>query len=205
MNALLKPLSIFAAVIAVAMAPPAQAQKTRNSKPTDEAASIEELRSYCKTSAAPCRENLRIVLQRKNGRKYDKSFELMPPAVQPGFLTIHPGETVKAVPEFENGKFAGWRLPKPDEPAGTQILTINLEQSDKNESMMAIVRTNTGPALKLNMGLIRLDGHRKPESTSSCGLRAGGFSSYEMWPYPIFTLIVTDAKRLADDEAVTCQ
>jgi hypothetical protein len=130
------------------------------------------------------------VLRREKGATYDRTFELLPPAVQTGILSVHPGETVRAVPLFEKGEFAGWREPKPDEPADTQILTIALSQSDKGAGMSAQVSTNSGPALKLRMGLIRLDGNDEPESTSSCPLMAGGFSSFEMWPYPIFVLLV---------------
>jgi hypothetical protein len=169
----------------------------------DDASGTDELRKYCET--ANCRRNLRVVLRREQGATYDRTFELLPPAVQTGMVSVHPGENVRAVPLFENGEFAGWREPKPDEPADTQILTIALSQSDKGAGMSAQVSTNGGPALKLRMGLIRLDGNDEPESTSSCPLMAGGFSSFEMWPYPIFVLLVADAKRPAADAPMVCE
>jgi hypothetical protein len=169
----------------------------------DDASVTDELRKYCET--ANCRRNLRVVLRREKGATYDRTFELLPPAVQRGMVSVHPGETVRAVPLFENGEFAGWREPKPDEPADTQILTIALSQSDKGAGMSAQVSTNGGPALKLRMGLIRLDGNDEPESASSCPLMAGGFSSFEMWPYPIFVLLVADAKRPAADAPMVCE
>ena len=57
------------------------------------------------------------------------------------------------------------------------------------------------------MGLVRLDGSDRPEATSSCGLRSGGFSSFEAWPYPnpIFVLLVADAKHLPDDALTSCE
>ena len=170
---------------------------------SEQASGPDTLREHCKT--APCRRDIRIRLRREKGDVYDETFELLPPAVQPGLLSIHPGETVSAVPIFENGEFTGWRLPGPDEPAGTQILTIKLSQSDDRPNMMARVSTNTGPALKLRMGLIRLDGNEEPESTSSCPLAEGGFSSFEMWPYPIFVLLVADAKRPATSDGMKCE
>lgn len=186
-------------ILLAAAAIPAAANE--NAKNADE----ENLETYCETSAEPCRKNLRIVLRRKEGEAYDETFALLPPAVQPGMLSIHPGETVRAVPEFENGEFAGWRTPKADEPVETQILTISLEQSDKSEGMMASVGTNTGPALKLRMGLVRIDGDDKAESTSSCPLAEGGGHTFEMWPYPMFVLLVAEATRPAKDDGMACK
>ncbi len=186
-------------ILLAAVAIPSTA--SANEKNADE----ENLETYCETSVELCRKNLRIVLRRKEGEAYDETFALLPPAVQPGMLSVHPGETVRAVPQFENGEFAGWRTPKADEPADTQILTISLEQNDKSEGMMASVGTNTGPALKLRMGLVRIDGDDAPESTSSCPLAEGGGHTFEMWPYPVFVLLVADATRPADDEAMVCK
>jgi hypothetical protein len=160
-----------------------------------------ELREFCKTAPSPCRENLRVMLRRDKGEPYDMTFDLLPPPVQAGMVTVHPGETVRAVPLFENGEFSGWRAAKPDEPADVQILTIALEQMEGDTGMQARVTTNTGPALKLRMGLMRLDSD-EPESTSSCPLNAGGSSTFEMWPYPVFMLLVADAKRVGDDDMV---
>jgi hypothetical protein len=160
-----------------------------------------ELREFCKTAPSPCRENLRVMLRRDEGEPYDMTFDLLPPAVQAGMLTVHPGETVRAVPLFEDGEFSGWRAAKPDEPADTQILTIEFEQMEGRTGMQAQVSTNTGPALKLRMGLMRLDSE-EPESTSSCPLVANGGTVFEMWPYPMFMLLVADAKRVSDDDMV---
>ena len=169
----------------------------------ERAAEPHELQTFCETAA--CRHDLRVRLRRDKGEPYDQTFELLPPAVQDSMVTIHPGEKISAVPLFEGDRFTGWRAVRPDEAAGTQILTIDLSQSKDDTSMKARVSTNTGPALKLRMGLIRLDGNDRPESTSSCPLLAGGFSSFEMWPYPIFVLIVAAAKRLADTDTMTCE
>jgi hypothetical protein len=207
--------ALAAALLAIGAcfaAAPAAAQTATGAEPASppaadasrsDASGNGELRRYCET--ANCRRNLRVVLRRDKGKTYDQTFELLPPAVQTGMISVHPGETVRAVPLFENGTFAGWREAKPDEPADTQILTIALSQSDKSAGMSAQVSTNTGPALKLRMGLIRLDGNDEPESTSSCPLMAGGFSSFEMWPYPIFVLLVADAKRPAADSPMVCE
>lgn len=200
MNALRRtlPLLLLGVLLAAATRPAAASEHAKN-------ADEENLETYCETSVEPCRKNVRIVLRRKEGEAYDETFALLPPAVQPGMLSIHPGETVRAVPEFENGEFAGWRTPKADEPADTQILTISLEQSENNPGMMASVGTNTGPALKLRMGLVRIDGDDSAESTSSCPLEEGGGHTFEMWPYPVFVLLVADATRPAKDDGAVCK
>lgn len=190
--------ALLGVLLAAATIPAAASEHEKN-------ADEENLDAYCETSVEPCRKNLRIVLRRKEGEAYDETFALLPPAVQPGMLSIHPGETVRAVPYFENGAFAGWRTPKTDEPADTQILTISLEQNDKGEGMIASVGTNTGPALKLRMGLVRIDGDDAAESTSSCPLAEGGGHTFEMWPYPVFVLLVADATRPAKDDGMVCK
>jgi hypothetical protein len=203
------PAAFFALVACTApstnaMTPAARpAAEPAKTQIVDRPAEPEELQTFCETAA--CRRDLRVRLRRDKGEPYDQTFELLPPAVQDSMVTIHPGEKISAVPLFEGGRFTGWRAARPDEAAGTQILTIDLSQSKDDTSMMAHVSTNTGPALKLRMGLVRLDGNERPESTSSCPLHAGGFSSFEMWPYPIFVLIVADAKRLADSDTMTCE
>lgn len=192
------PHLLLGVLLAAAMRPAAAGEPAKN-------ADEENLDTYCETSVEPCRKHLRIVLRRKEGEAYDETFALLPPAVQPGMLSIHPGETVRAVAEFENGEFAGWRTPKADEPADTQILTISLEQIENDAGMRANVGTNTGPALKLRMGLVRIDGDDSAESTSSCPLAEGGGHTFEMWPYPIFVLLVADATRPAKDDGMVCK
>lgn len=192
----------FVALVACA-SPLTNAAAPAKTEIVERPAEPQELQKFCETAA--CRHDLRVRLRRDKGEAYDKTFELLPPAVQDSMVTIHPGETISAVPLFEGDRFTGWRAVRADEAAGTQILTIDLSQSKDDTSMMAHVSTNTGPALKLRMGLIRLGGNDRPESTSSCPLMAGGFSSMEMWPYPIFLLIVADAKRLSDTDTMTCE
>lgn len=192
------------ALLVLAAAKPASAAEPASAA-DDATAQLARMREMCSTSSAPCRENLRIVLRRDGGDTYDETHALLPPQVQQGMLSVHPGETVRAVPMFENGTFAGWRAPVDNEPADTQILSIELRQIDDSAGMSAVVSTNTGPALKLRMGLIRLDGNEQPESTSSCPLRAGGWTNFEMWPYPIFVLLVADATRPTQEDAGVCR
>jgi hypothetical protein len=179
------------------------AAETTRAPTTERPTGFQELQKLCESSS--CRHDLHIRLRRDKGKPYDETFELLPPAVQTSMITIHPGEKISAVPVFQGDTFTGWRTPRADEAADTQIVTIDLAQDEKRTSMSARVSTNSGPALKLRMGLIRLDGDDRPESTSSCPLQAGGFSSFEMWPYPIFVLMVADAKRLADDVSMVCE
>lgn len=170
-----------------------------------EAASLDALQTYCRTAPSPCREHLRITLRREGDAPYDQTFDLLPPAVQGGIITVHPGETVRAVPLFdENDAFTGWRAAQDDEPADTQVLTIDLSQREGKIHMMAHVSTNTGPALKLRMGLMRLDSE-EPESTSSCPLSEGGFSNFEMWPFPIFVLMVAEAVHPSGADVSVCK
>lgn len=170
----------------------------------DDDQALKALQDYCKTSASPCREHLRIQLRRDKGESYDRTFDLLPPPVQPNMISVHPGETVRAVPIFENDTFTGWRAPRADDPADTQTLTIQLEQAPGRADMLAHVGNNTASTLKLRMGLVRIDGDNAPESTSSCPLRPG-MTNFESWPYPIFVLIVAEAKRIPEAEAGLCQ
>lgn len=186
----------------------ASAQATIAAEPSSAAddadPQLARMREICRASSVPCREQLRIVLRRDKGETYDETHALLPPPVQPGMVSVYPGETVRAVPTFEGDRFSGWRAVRDDEPADTQILSIELKQTDDRAGMSAVVATNTGPALKLRMGLIRLDAE-DPESTSSCPLQAGGGTNHEMWPYPIFVLLVADATRPTPEQAGVCR
>ena len=196
---------LFIALIAAGSGagPQASAADTTATGAVERPAAPQELQKFCETAA--CRHDLRVRLRLDKGKLFDETFKLLPPAVQDGMITIHAGEKVSAVPVFEGDRFTGWRAVRPDEATQTQIVSVDLSQSDESTAMMAHVSTNTGPAIKLQMGLIRIDGNDRPEATSSCPLRAGGFSAYEMWPYPIFVLIVAGAKRLSDTDTMTCE
>jgi hypothetical protein len=108
------------------------------------------------------------------------------------------------VAQFRDGKFDGWRAPRADEPAGTHRISVELKQNAHDAGFMATIE-NYGPSrLKVEMGLMRIDGPDEPEYTSSCPLEPGR-SLFESWPYPLFQLLLASPRILAEDEQVPCE
>src|SRR5579871_6156010 len=77
-----------------------------------------EFEAFCASPNANCQHDIDIDLVDSDGSKFHKHFDLMPPSVQPGFVTIYPGQTIKAAASFQDGKFSGWieaSTAKPDD------------------------------------------------------------------------------------------
>jgi hypothetical protein len=205
-----QPYRWIAAMLAAAvfLSGPAKAQQghTHEEPPApsrDSIASAEELAKYCET--APCKRNVTVRLLRKDGTVYEQHSDLLPPAIQGGLAVIHPGETLRMSPVFDGDEFTGWRPAPDDAPVDLQVVTVHLQQNEGEVGMMATISTNTGPGLKLTVGMFLLDGPEHPVKTSTCPLMPGPFSVYETWPHPIYSLLIGKARRLRKDEQVACE
>jgi len=185
-------------LLALATAPAAPAKPA----PPPGTAVPPELVDYCK--ARKCRHDVDVTLRDASGKPMHMHRELMPPAVEPDMVNVLPGEKVEFVAEFKDGKFSGWRLPTPKDGAGAYRISIELKQNEKDAGMTATVRNNGPKNLKFSMGLVRVEPGAKPEGTSSCPVIAKG-SGYEMWPFPVGSLLLRDARILETTDKVSCE
>lgn len=167
-------LLLSGAVAAHAAAPPA--------------AAVSDLETFCRT--AHCRHDVSVRLRKPDGSVFEKHSALMPPAVQRGLIGVLPGETVRFVPILVDGKFHGWREPATLDAPDTPVFSIRLEQADGKPDMVATLTNSGARTAKLRMGLVTLNSDQ-PHPTSSCPVLAG-IGSMEMWPEPVFMLLVSE-------------
>jgi hypothetical protein len=68
--------------------------------------------------------------------------------------------------------------------------------------MMLSLHNPFNRPLKFNMGIMPM-GSDDLYKTSSCPIIAGG-GSYEMWPYPIFQVVLGDGRLMNPDDSTAC-
>lgn len=146
-----------------------------------------------------CVYDARIVLKKKDGSIFDKSFHTLP-VVQPEGVAVYAGQTVLFEAEAQGDGLANFRLVTSNtNPEKT--LSATLEQSDKG-SMMLTLKNPFKRSIKVSMGIMPLDSD-KLLKTSSCPVVASG-GSFEMWPYPLFQVWLGNMRFLKEGEGMTC-
>lgn len=160
---------------------------------------FDDLQPYCES--APCRQNAVVRLRLPDGRIQEETSILHRPAITRRSVSILLGEEVRAVPEFDDETFTGWRAPERREPSRNAILTFKLEQTADGSISATISNTGDEP-LKLRMD-IRPIGASRGEYTPSCPVVAEG-TIYAYWEQPVAELIVHDVAISNQDLAQTC-
>lgn len=151
-------------------------------------------------AVAKCQRNIRIVIKQKDGATYDKTFAVIPAAVQRFGVVILTGQTIYIEADIDGDKLTNYRAV--DQIVNPKItITAKLEQM-KDGGMMLSLHNPFDKALKFNMGIMPLDAEELYK-TSSCPVAAGG-NSYEMWPYPIFQLVLANGRLLEPSETIAC-
>lgn len=163
----------------------AHAQQSASTDEVTDQATKDEM---CKHTI--CQHNLRVTLKRKDGSTFDKTYDVLPGAVQPFGLLIVTGQTLYIEADATNDGLANLRVVEAvTHPEKT--LTATLKQTADGNMQLKL----TNPfkrALKFNMGMMPLDRPRLLK-TSSCPVIAGGFS-FESWGEPIFQVALTKAR-----------
>lgn len=147
-----------------------------------------------------CQRALRVVLKQKDGKTYDRTFAIFPGIVQDMGITVVGGQTVNVEAEVEGDRLV--RLQAVDVVAHpTKTITAKLEQ-DASGGMLLTLSNPFARPLKFDIGMMPLDADSLYR-TSSCPVIPGGHS-FEMWPYPIFQLLLADARLLEKDAPMAC-
>jgi len=158
----------------------------------------EELEKACLKMA--CRRDVHVELQRDDGSVFKKTYALLPPAVQPFGVSVIAGQTVHIEAEVEGDRLT--KLTAVDKIAApAKTITASLEQVD-GKGMMLVVTNPFSKTLKFNMGMMSL-GSERLLKTSSCPIVPGG-KIYEMWPSPIFQIVLANARLLEPDANPGC-
>jgi hypothetical protein len=149
---------------------------------------------------AACRRDVQVEIRRDDGSVFKKTFALLPPAVQPFGVSVLAGQTIHIEAEVDGNRLTQLTaVDKVTAPAKT--MTASLEQVD-GKGMMLVVTNPFAKTLKFNMGMMGLGSDRLLK-TSSCPIVPGG-KIYEMWPYPLFQIVLSNARLLEPDANPGC-
>lgn len=158
---------------------------------------------YCKT--AMCRKNLTVYLNQAYGKYFEKTFKLLPPAVQDSAINIYAGEIIYIEADVNGDHPVNFKqVLNNSNPENTII--FHLEQAryiDDGLGMMLTVNNPFSRPLHYKLEMMPLDKERLYK-TSSCPVIAGGMV-YEHWPHPIFQIVVTGLYFLKEDEELICK
>lgn len=167
---------------------------------TEAPRTLPELESYCER--APCRKDMAVRVRLTDGRIQEESAPLYRPAVTRNSVSVLLGEEIRAVPEFDDETFLGWREAEQRESRRNIVLTFKVTQMDSDASISAAISNNGEDPVKLRL-YVRTAGAPEGEYTSSCPVVAGG-TVYEYWSRPIVEVIVREASLLTEDSALMC-
>lgn len=161
------------------------------------------LEEFCKSN--PCRNNLNINLKQKDGSIYARTLKLLPPAIQSSFISIYAGETIYI--EAKEGKEAPIDLvqvKKNQNPERTIVFKLEQQKEvSDGKSMLLTVKNPFSKAIRYNMGIMPLD-QEKLLKTSSCPVKAK-LSMFEIWPFPIFQVVVANMHFQKEEDDSSCK
>jgi hypothetical protein len=165
----------------------------------DDGSEVVDKGDMCKHTL--CQHDLRVTLKTKDGGTYDHTFDVFPGTVQPFGLAIVAGQTVNLEADVTGDTVSNFRVVDAvTHPAKT--LTVHLEQSPKGDMVLSLDNP-FGRPLKFDMAIMPLD-NPKLLPTSSCPVKAG-LKSFEMWPDPLFQVVLTKPRFVdTTEKAMSC-
>jgi hypothetical protein len=186
LSALFVLLSYFVSSLSAAQYETAPPQETENA--------VKEL---CKRVG--CAFDIQVVLKQKDGSVFDKSYHVVP-VVQPGGVSVYAGQSILFEADMQGDHLGNFKLIKSIEHP-EKTISATLEQSSDN-SMKLSLRNPFKQHLKIAMSIMLPDRGDLLIKTSSCPVVAGG-GGYELWPYPVFLVSLSDM-RLLKELNTTC-
>jgi len=146
-----------------------------------------------------CVFNARIVLKKKDGTIFDKTYSSLP-TVQPEGVSVYAGQTIQFEADVENDHLTRF-VPVDAVQHPEKTLSATLKQVDDG-SMTLVVKNPFDRNIKIAMAMMPLD-HDSLLTTSSCPVIAHG-ANYELWPYPIFQIWLGNIRLLDASDKMVC-
>lgn len=189
------------AVASCASHPPSSSQKP--DEKADGSGSGADFDALCQT--VECRGPTTVVLVKEDGTRFEWSKLRVYPVVQnDNWVTIFPGETLLLEADVSGDRLVNLRSVKENKNP-ERTLVFDFKQGFTGKTDMLLTVKNPFPRTvkyRLGMQLLDKDGLLK---TSSCPVIAGG-SAFEMWPHPIFQLVVLEFNLLpGNPTTATCE
>ena len=174
-----------------------------DSSETPKESSIQGFIEYCET--AMCRKNLTVKLKQNDWQYYERTFELLPPAVQGEMINIYAGEKIFIEADFNADQPENFKQVLENKNPEKTIVFDLKQATDTGDGigMMLTVSNPFSRPLHYKMGMMPLD-KEDLYKTSSCPVIAGG-SIYEHWPHPIFQIVIARLYFLKDGDQLECR
>lgn len=159
------------------------------------------LEELCET--VTCRKDVTVSLQQADGSPFSKTYPLIPPAVQSRLISVLAGETVlieaTATTERPTEFVQVASITHPE-----RTLSFNLTQhiEDGKAFMMLTSKNPFSRDIRFHVGMMILS-HDSIVKTSSCPVAAGQ-EAFEIWPEPLFQIVIEDIHFLKDDDNRGC-
>lgn len=183
--------------------PPVGTPVTNSDARDDEGAISEEFRRFCEEHA--CRGRTEIDLLEEDGRTFHLELERAQPVVQGGMVSIYAGETIRLRAREQDGVVVDLAVAAESETPTIELRLEQLRSGENPSSMMLTVKHGFARTLKYRLGMMLLSDERV-RGTSSCPVPVA-VPSFELWPHPIFQLVLTDLRLVEDGDAAarTCE
>ncbi|MFZ6875040.1 hypothetical protein ACO0LF_23500 [Undibacterium sp. Di27W] len=130
-----------------------------------------------------------------------KAGNAVPLLMNNSLISVFPGETVFIEASIIDGAIKLEQAVSTNEhPERTLVFTFT--QMEKQKDMLLEVSNPFPEDIKFKMGYMQTDSN-KIFATSSCPVR-GKLKIFEHWPYPIYQLLITQAKVLSQSDKRVC-
>ncbi|MFZ6743954.1 hypothetical protein ACO0LC_12050 [Undibacterium sp. JH2W] len=141
-------------------------------------------------------------LQLNNQDVFEADFETpLPVLANKKLISVFPGETVFVEASIINGAIS-LKQAVSSNAHPERTLVFKFQQMDKQKDMLLEVENPFPEDIKFKMGYMQTDSS-KIYATSSCPVR-GKLKLFEHWPYPIYQLLITQAKVLSQSDKRVC-
>lgn len=125
----------------------------------------------------------------------------LPVLLENEFVTVYPGETIFIEASIVNGSVKLEQAVSSNKHP-ERTLVFKFAQMKKQKDMMLEVENPFTDDIKFKMEFMRIDSG-KLFATSSCPVR-GKLKLFEHWPYPIYQLLISQAKVLTASDKRVC-
>jgi hypothetical protein len=164
--------------------------------------SMADFTKFCET--APCRRNVEFTLKKRDGSDFAYRTPLAPPVVQPGYITVYPGETLYFEAEEGSGGALELRLVSAiTHPEKTFVMSLAQKSAVGDGTGMTFEITNPFKRrVRYHLELMPLEKEIVIKS-STCPIFEG-LTNYEFWPYPIFQVLIEKVRFMDLAEPASC-
>ena len=173
---------------------------TENKTPIpDKAKTNEQVLAQMLCENAQCRKDVRVVLKDRDQHTFDKTYSVMPVINDLGVMVVA-GQTVMFEATVVGDELTNLKLVDKNVHPEKTIIAQFYQQNE--QEMVLILKQPFDRPLKAHMLMMPLESEEF-FATSSCAVPTK-VPSAEIWPFPIFQIMLTDFKFVPAKELHNC-